>query len=66
MQLPAPTDPRLAAVCALLHDNPADSRTLAELGAHTHTGERTLSRLFRSDLGVTFPSGAPNCACITR
>ncbi|SED73300.1 transcriptional regulator, AraC family [Streptomyces sp. 2112.3] len=55
VQLPSPADPRLAAVCALLHDDPADSRTLAELGAHTHTGERTLSRLFRSELGMTFP-----------
>ncbi|MFI5801617.1 AraC family transcriptional regulator [Streptomyces sp. NPDC051561] len=55
VHLPAPTDPRLAAVCDLLHAAPADPVTLAELGARTHTGERTLSRLFRSELGMTFP-----------
>ncbi|MET8009286.1 helix-turn-helix transcriptional regulator [Streptomyces sp. NPDC005271] len=55
IQLPAPTDPRLAAVCAILHDDPADPRTLAALGVATGAGERTLSRLFRSELGMTFP-----------
>ncbi|WP_425246212.1 AraC family transcriptional regulator [Streptomyces sp. NEAU-NA10] len=55
MRLPTPTDPRLAAVCDLVHADPADQRTLAALGAATGTGERTLSRLFRSELGMTFP-----------
>lgn len=55
VHLPAPTDPRLVAVCDLLRAEPADPATLAELGARTHTGERTLSRLFRSELGMTFP-----------
>ncbi|MEV0442396.1 helix-turn-helix transcriptional regulator [Streptomyces spectabilis] len=55
VRLPTPADPRLAAVCALVHDNPADPRTLARLGAVTGVGERTLSRLFRSELGMTFP-----------
>ncbi|KUF18333.1 AraC family transcriptional regulator [Streptomyces silvensis] len=55
MQLPTPTDPRLVAVCALVHDHPADPRTLAALGAATGAGERTLSRLFRAELGMTFP-----------
>ncbi|GAB7110428.1 helix-turn-helix transcriptional regulator [Streptomyces phaeofaciens JCM 4814] len=55
MRLPTPSDPRLAAVCALVHADPADRRTLAALGAATGTGERTLSRLFRADLGMTFP-----------
>lgn len=50
-----PVDPRLAAVCALVHTNPADQRTLAALGAATGTGERTLSRLFRHEFGMTFP-----------
>ncbi|AIR96520.1 AraC family transcriptional regulator [Streptomyces glaucescens] len=53
--LPAPADPRLAAVCALVHADPAEPRTLAQLGAATGTGERTLSRLFRSEFGMTFP-----------
>ncbi|MFF9016755.1 AraC family transcriptional regulator [Streptomyces sp. NPDC014870] len=55
LRLPAPTDPRLVAVCAVLRADPADPRTLAELGRATGAGERTLSRLFRSELGMTFP-----------
>ncbi|MET9831129.1 helix-turn-helix transcriptional regulator [Streptomyces sp. NPDC006385] len=55
LRLPTPTDPRLAAVCALVHADPADTRTLATLGAATGAGERTLSRLFRNELGMTFP-----------
>jgi AraC-like DNA-binding protein len=55
MHLPMPADPRLAAVCALLHDDPADDRTLAAFGARAGAGERTLSRLFRAELGMTFP-----------
>ena len=55
MRLPTPTDPRLAAVCAIVHTNPADPRTLAALGAATGAGERTLSRLFRREFGMTFP-----------
>ncbi|MEU8827531.1 helix-turn-helix transcriptional regulator [Streptomyces sp. NPDC048636] len=55
VHLPAPSDPRLVAVCALVHDHPDDPRTLAALGAATGVGERTLSRLFRAELGMTFP-----------
>jgi AraC-like DNA-binding protein/quercetin dioxygenase-like cupin family protein len=55
IQLPTPRDPRLVAVCELLHDNPADGRSLAQLGARVGAGERTLSRRFRSELHMTFP-----------
>ncbi|MFI6659150.1 AraC family transcriptional regulator [Streptomyces sp. NPDC050523] len=55
MRLPTAGDPRLAAVCETVHANPAEQRTLAALGAATGTGERTLSRLFRSEFGMTFP-----------
>ncbi|MFE6622383.1 helix-turn-helix domain-containing protein [Streptomyces sp. NPDC057740] len=55
LRLPTPTDPRLAEVCALVHADPADARTLAALGAATGVGERTLSRLFRREFGMTFP-----------
>lgn len=55
LRLPTPADPRLAAVCALVHAAPADGRTLADLGAATGVGERTLSRLFRHEFGMTFP-----------
>lgn len=55
LYLPTPTAPLLRAVCELLIDNPGDTRTLAELGRAVGAGARTLSRLFRSDLGLTFP-----------
>ncbi|MFD8984812.1 AraC family transcriptional regulator [Streptomyces sp. NPDC059564] len=57
LHLPAPGDPRLAAVCALLYADPADPRGLAALAADAGAGagERTLSRLFRAELGMTFP-----------
>lgn len=53
--LPAPADPRLRDVAAILADDPADPRTLTELGHVAGTSERTLSRLFRRDTGMTFP-----------
>ena len=55
IRLPTPRDPRVAAVCALLHADPADGRTLGELGAQVGASERTLSRLFRAELGMSFP-----------
>ncbi|MFJ5265083.1 AraC family transcriptional regulator [Streptomyces sp. NPDC088387] len=55
LRLPTAADPRLAAVCDLVHGDPADASTLAALGAATGTGERTLSRLFRAEFGMTFP-----------
>ncbi|MEU1116583.1 MULTISPECIES: helix-turn-helix transcriptional regulator [unclassified Streptomyces] len=55
IQLPTPSDPRLTAVCALLERDPADQRGLAELASAVGAGERTLSRLFRGELGMTFP-----------
>ncbi|MFI6207987.1 AraC family transcriptional regulator [Streptomyces sp. NPDC051041] len=55
LRLPAPADPRLAEVCALVHADPARPHTLAHLAAVTGTGERTLSRLFRREFGMTFP-----------
>lgn len=54
MHLPEPTDDRLRAVTDYLHANPADSATLSELGRIVGAGERTLSRLFRVDLGMSF------------
>ncbi|WP_369205859.1 helix-turn-helix transcriptional regulator [Streptomyces sp. PU-14G] len=55
LHLPAPTVERLQAVCDLLYADPADNRTLAQLGSQVGASARTLSRLFRSDLGMTFP-----------
>ncbi|WP_028923717.1 AraC family transcriptional regulator [Pseudonocardia acaciae] len=55
IRLPTPRDPRLASVCALLAADPADGRSLAALGAEVGASERTLSRLFGTELGMTFP-----------
>lgn len=55
IRLPTPRDPRLVTVCRVLFDDPADNRTLKSLGAVASTSERTLSRLFRTELGMTFP-----------
>jgi AraC-like DNA-binding protein len=42
-------------VCDVLGADPADGRTLGAFGREIGAAERTLSRLFRSDLGMTFP-----------
>ena len=54
LRLPEPADPRLKAVTDLLHADPAGPATLAELGHRTGSSERTLSRLFGSELSMSF------------
>lgn len=54
LHLPEPRDDRLRAIARLLHENPADSTSLAELGKTIGASTRTLSRLFRDELGMTF------------
>ncbi|MEC3997405.1 helix-turn-helix transcriptional regulator [Actinacidiphila sp. DG2A-62] len=54
LRLPEPADPRLKAVTDLLHADPANPATLAELGHRTGSSERTLSRLFGSELSMSF------------
>ncbi|MBC3839987.1 helix-turn-helix transcriptional regulator [Streptacidiphilus sp. 4-A2] len=53
--LPSAHDPRLRDIDAILTGDPADQRTLAQLGAAVGASERTLSRLFRAETGMTFP-----------
>ncbi|MFD4943509.1 AraC family transcriptional regulator [Streptomyces sp. NPDC058409] len=55
LHLPSPTTPQLKEVCEILRTNPADDRTLAALGREVGASDRTLSRLFKADLGMTFP-----------
>lgn len=55
LSLPWPRDDRLAAVARTLADAPADDRSLAALGREAGAAERTLSRLFRAETGMTFP-----------
>ncbi|MGW3963688.1 helix-turn-helix domain-containing protein [Amycolatopsis sp. NPDC005003] len=52
--LPEPRDDRLRAATDLLHADPGRTTTLAELGRAAGTSERTLSRLFHTDLGMSF------------
>jgi len=54
LHLPEPSDDRLRAVTDLLHADPADTSTLAELGRVVGASERTLSRLFHSELKMSF------------
>ncbi|MGX1508642.1 UNVERIFIED_CONTAM: AraC-like DNA-binding protein/quercetin dioxygenase-like cupin family protein [Streptomyces graminofaciens] len=55
LHLPTPTSPLLGDLCDLLRTDPADNRTLAALGREVGASDRTLSRLFKSDLAMTFP-----------
>jgi AraC-like DNA-binding protein len=54
LHLPEPRDDRLQAIARMLRETPADNATLAELGTRIGASTRTLSRLFRSELGMTF------------
>ncbi|MBC2877249.1 MULTISPECIES: AraC family transcriptional regulator [Streptomyces] len=54
LYLPEPSDDRLRAVTDLLHADPATPATLAELGRTVGASERTLSRLFATELGMSF------------
>lgn len=54
LNLPQPGDPRLRKICAALQRNPGDSSTLAHWSAHLNLDEKTIQRLFRKDLGMTF------------
>jgi AraC-like DNA-binding protein len=55
LRLPALADDRLRAIAAFLRADPADDRTLAQFGTVVGASERTLSRLFRQDAGMSFP-----------
>jgi len=54
LHLPEPQDDRLQAVARVLYESPGDNATLAELGRTIGASTRTLSRLFRDELGMTF------------
>lgn len=54
-QLPRPRDDRLVRIVEQLSKDPSDHRTLAQLGHQVGASERTLSRLFRRETGMSFP-----------
>ena len=55
ISLPAPHDPRLARACAIALEKLADPMPLSALAESAQTTERTLSRLFRAEMGMTYP-----------
>jgi AraC-like DNA-binding protein len=55
LELPRPRDDRLVRIVDQLSDDPSDRRTLAQLGREVGASERTLSRLFRRETGMSFP-----------
>jgi len=54
LQLPEPRDDRLRALAKRLYDQPGDNSSLADLGRAAGASARTLSRLLRDELGMTF------------
>ncbi|MEO3853846.1 helix-turn-helix transcriptional regulator [Acrocarpospora sp. B8E8] len=54
LHLPEPRDDRLRTVTGLLHADPGRSSTLTDLGRAAGASERTLSRLFHTELGMSF------------
>jgi AraC-like DNA-binding protein len=53
--LRVPTSPLLGAIAAAFRADPADRRTLRQFGYEVGASERTLSRMFRAEVGTTFP-----------
>ncbi len=54
LDIPLPDDNRLRNVCLRLLDDPGDDRGLDAWGALVGASARTLSRLFRAELGTSF------------
>ncbi|CAN5558900.1 helix-turn-helix transcriptional regulator [soil metagenome] len=54
LHLPEPRDDRLRTVTDLLHADPGQATTLAGLGRAAGASERTLSRLFHTEFGMSF------------
>lgn len=60
ISLPAPQDPRLIDACAIASEQLHHSIPLAELARSIGASERSLSRLFRDELGMTYPQWRTN------
>ncbi|GAA5200048.1 helix-turn-helix transcriptional regulator [Microbacterium jejuense] len=54
LYLPDPRDDRLQALARLLAEEPGSNASMAELGVRIGASSRTLSRLLRSELGMSF------------
>jgi AraC-like DNA-binding protein len=60
MTLPAPADSRLVDACAMVKDRIDQQITLANLASQVGASQSTLSRLFRYELGMTYPQWRTN------
>jgi AraC-like DNA-binding protein len=60
LALPAARDPRLAHACQLVTDDLRQPRSLAWLARAASASERTLTRLFRTEFGMTYPQWRTN------
>jgi AraC-like DNA-binding protein len=60
MALPSPHDPRLANACALAEQRLGEQIGLKDLARTVGASESTLSRLFRHELGMTYPQWRAN------
>jgi transcriptional regulator GlxA family with amidase domain len=54
LYLPQPKDDRLQAIARTLSEKPEDNTSMADLGRAIGVSSRTLSRLMRNELGMTF------------
>ena len=54
IDVPLPSDKRLRLLCEILLRNPADRATLAERAKSIGASERTVARLFRDQLGMSW------------
>jgi AraC-like DNA-binding protein len=54
LQLPNPTDARALRVASVLHADPGEQRTLAQVCKVTGAGRRTIERRFPEETGMTF------------
>ncbi|MFE5870745.1 AraC family transcriptional regulator [Streptomyces roseifaciens] len=55
LSLPTPRDPRLLAMSSALIHAPADGRSLDDHARDLGTSQRTLRRLIKAELGMSFP-----------
>jgi AraC-like DNA-binding protein len=54
LYLPEPQDDRLRAIARTLSEHPEDNTSMAALGKQVGASSRTVSRLLREELGMTF------------
>lgn len=60
LTLPAARDPRLAHACELVEGDLRQPRPMAWLARAASASERTLTRLFRTEFGMTYPQWRTN------